>query len=48
MESTVMFIDYMDTPIGVIEIQASSQGITRVDFSVLRNDAINKIGRAQV
>jgi len=41
MESTVMFIDYIDTPIGVIEIQASSQGITRVDFSVLRNDAIN-------
>jgi len=36
-----MFIDYIDTPIGVIEIQASSQGITRVDFSVLRNDAIN-------
>ena len=33
MEPTLIFIDYMDSPIGVIEIQASSKGITQVIFS---------------
>ncbi|VAX35266.1 Methylated-DNA--protein-cysteine methyltransferase [hydrothermal vent metagenome] len=36
-----MYIDYMNTPIGTIEIQASSQGITKVVFSESEDKIIN-------
>ncbi len=36
-----MYIDYMNTPIGVLKIQASSQGITSVDFSASENNIIS-------
>ncbi len=36
-----MYIDYMDSPIGIIKIQASLQGITRVDFSGSENNAVH-------
>ncbi|VAW86046.1 Methylated-DNA--protein-cysteine methyltransferase [hydrothermal vent metagenome] len=33
----MIYTDYLNTPIGVITIQASIQGIIRVDFSVAEN-----------
>jgi len=36
-----MYIDYMNTPIGILKIQASEQGITRVDFSASENKAVH-------
>ena len=27
-----MYVDYLDSPLGLVEIEASDQGITRVDF----------------
>jgi len=36
-----MYIDYMNTPIGILKIQASSQGITRVDFSESENNTVH-------
>ena len=33
-----MYIDYLNTPIGVIKIQASAEGITRVDYSDSENN----------
>jgi len=45
MESTLIFIDYMDSPIGAIEIQASAKGVTQAIFSGTERHAIktNKI-----
>jgi len=42
-----MFIDYMDSPIGTIEIQTSTEGITQIIFSGTEKKAIktNKITR---
>lgn len=36
-----MYVDYMSTPVGVIEIQASPQGVTKVVFSESENNTIN-------
>lgn len=35
-----MHIDYMDTPIGVIEIQASEHGITKLVFTETTNNTV--------
>lgn len=37
----MIYVDYMNTPVGVIEIQASTQGITKVIFPELENNSIN-------
>lgn len=36
-----MYIDYINTPIGIMEIQASSQGITKAIFSESEDKTIN-------
>ncbi|MEZ5536911.1 MAG: methylated-DNA--[protein]-cysteine S-methyltransferase [Thiolinea sp.] len=36
-----MFIDYLNSPTGIIEIKASEQGITNVNFVESRSDNIN-------
>ena len=36
-----MYVDYMNTPIGVIEIQASQQGITSVNFVETKNHRVS-------
>ena len=36
----MIFIDYMDSPIGVIEVQASAKGVTQVIFSGTAKKAI--------
>lgn len=36
-----MYIDYMDSPIGTIEIKASKQGITHLVFTDKKNKPIN-------
>lgn len=33
MESTLIFTDYIDSPLGLLEIQASPQGLIRVEFT---------------
>ncbi len=37
----MIYVDYMSTPIGVIEIQASTQGVTKVIFPESENNTIN-------
>ena len=32
-ELTLIFTDYLDSPVGLMEIQASAQGLTRVEFA---------------
>jgi len=36
-----MYIDYIKTPLGIIEIQASEQGITKLDFSESINNIVH-------
>lgn len=36
-----MFIDYINSPIGLVEIEASEQGISRVDFVESKNHDVN-------
>jgi methylated-DNA-[protein]-cysteine S-methyltransferase len=42
MEPTLMYIDYMETPIGVIEIRASNNGITKLIFPKSTNGTVCK------
>ena len=39
-----MYIDYMSTPIGILEIQASEHGITKLIFLESGNSTINSCG----
>jgi methylated-DNA-[protein]-cysteine S-methyltransferase len=41
MEPTLMHIDYMDSPIGTIEIKASTRGITHLVFTDQKNTPTN-------
>jgi methylated-DNA-[protein]-cysteine S-methyltransferase len=47
MESILMYLDYMDSPIGIIEIQASEQGITKLVFTDKKVETINSCDRLQ-
>ncbi len=38
----MIYTDYLNTPIGVITIQASAQGISRVDFSVPEDEPVHR------
>lgn len=42
-----MYIDYMDSPIGIIEIQASKLGITKLVFTDKKVEIINSCDRLQ-
>ena len=42
-----MYIDYMDSPIGIIEIRASKQGITKLVFTDKKVETINSCDRLQ-
>lgn len=41
MEPALIYIDYMSTPIGIIEIQASTQGVTQVFFPDSEKKPVN-------
>nr|CAA6825906.1 MAG: Methylated-DNA--protein-cysteine methyltransferase (EC [uncultured Thiotrichaceae bacterium] len=41
MEYALMYIDYLNSPIGLVEIEASEQGINRVDFVDTETQSIN-------
>lgn len=36
-----MYIDYLDSPIGLVEIEASEQGVSHVNFFDTKNHAVN-------
>ena len=41
MESTVMYTDYMESPLGIIEFKASGKGITQIIFCGAQKEAVN-------
>ena len=42
MEPTLMFTDYIDSPLGLVEFKASEQGITQVIFCGIRKIDVKK------
>jgi methylated-DNA-[protein]-cysteine S-methyltransferase len=41
MESAVMYVDYIDSPLGRLEFKASNKGISQVIFSGDKNEPVN-------